>query len=149
VICERAYDFTMGSLAPVTIVWCSFKLTEALVMPVMLSAGIAGACGMPVVLLVADIGIAGEAYEALPVASSDIARALVTNCGRGSLLASMFSLFETDFGSISWLCTYIEWFRSFSLVIDLNIYLTWNLLGTVRAVSFAVEWPSGTMQGLA
>jgi hypothetical protein len=88
VACERGYEFAMGSLAPVTIVWCSESLIEVPVMPVMLS-----------VLLVADIG--------------DAARVLVTDdggWGPPALAAetSMFNVLETDFRSISWLCTYVE-----------------------------------------
>lgn len=82
------------------------------------------------------IGGAGEAGEALlpalpglPVESSDVfngasARVLVTDGGWWPLLAaetSMFSVSETEFGSISWLCTYIE---RYQLSDEFNIYLS-------------------------
>jgi hypothetical protein len=91
----------MGSSAPVAIVWCSESLP---VIEVLLMLGTADTRRM--VLLVADIGGAGEA---LPVVSTDAnngdaARVVVTNGGWGPLLAaetSMFSVSETEFGSIN------------------------------------------------
>jgi hypothetical protein len=104
VLCES--EFAMGSLAPVTI-WCSESLIGVLV-------STADARGM--VLLVADIGSAGEALPALPVALSDVvstdandgdaARVLVTSGGWGLPQAAETSMFNVaELGSINWLCT--------------------------------------------
>lgn len=98
-------ESAMGSLAPGTTVWCSESLIEV---PVMLSI----ADARRIVLLVADIGGASEAdVVSTDVNNGDADRVLMTNGGWGLLLAaetSIFSLSETEFGSVSRLCNYIE-----------------------------------------
>lgn len=91
---------------------CSESLIEV---PVMLSTASADARG-PGMVLVADIGGAGEVLPVLPVTSSDVVSTDANNDDAARVLAglllapetSMFSVFETELGSISWLCTYIE-----------------------------------------
>jgi hypothetical protein len=114
--------------AEVAVCECSESSIEV---PVMLST--ADACG-PGMVSVADISGAGEVLIILPlaVASSDVVSTDANNDDAARVLAgllvapeaSMFSVFETELGSISWLCTYIERYQFKIIVIYTYMLLT-------------------------